>query len=551
MPNEVNIAVKTKGTKQAKKAFKELNTASSSLKKAALGLGAALGARALGRQIGAAVNRAEEMNSAYAITEQILLQTKGAANLTAQEIKDLSKQQSLLTGVDKKLVTEGNNVLLTFKNLRDEAGAGNDVFTRSSASMLDLAAVMKTDAKSAALQLAKALNDPIANLGALGRAGVQFTDQQKEQIKTMAKSGDLLGAQKIILDELESQFGGTAEASADATAKISNAVKEMQEAVGNAILPIVEGLVPAFVKMGEVAPAVISNITLGFGQMRRQFQRLNDSWSEQQEAVFQVNRRMGEYVEKITSGSSHANVFAGALVNLSNKGDAYEGTLKALIETSGISNDSLRDAISILLRGATEYGLSATQVDNLRRELNRLNLAELKGIATTGEATDATEGFAKAVADLRGAQLALVDPLFAAERASDAFTEALAEARKEGGVTASEFEGLVEKFGAMKAAEAGIGLNNISAAAALATEMNEQIGGAAANLPRFLSSLSSFDTSALAATERLIAKLTGLTSKPLDISVRLTAPSQGEIRRSFLTELARLRRDGRISATGF
>ncbi len=62
-----------------------------SLKKAALGLGVAMGARMLAGAIGSAIGRAEEMNSAYAITEQIVKQTGGAANLTADEIKTLRK----------------------------------------------------------------------------------------------------------------------------------------------------------------------------------------------------------------------------------------------------------------------------------------------------------------------------------------------------------------------------------------------------------------------------------------------------------------------------
>ena len=35
-----------------------------------------------------------------------------------------------------------------------------------------------------------------------------FTEQQKEQIKALQASGDLLGAQEIILKEIEAQYGG-------------------------------------------------------------------------------------------------------------------------------------------------------------------------------------------------------------------------------------------------------------------------------------------------------------------------------------------------------
>jgi hypothetical protein len=56
--------------------------------------------------------------------------------------------------------------------------------------------------KSSAIQLGKALNDPIKGVTALQRVGVSFTQSQKDQIKTLVESGDTMDAQKIILGEL-------------------------------------------------------------------------------------------------------------------------------------------------------------------------------------------------------------------------------------------------------------------------------------------------------------------------------------------------------------
>lgn len=209
--------------------------------------------------VGDSIKRAEEMNSLYAITEKVIEQTGGAAGRTADEVKEMAKQLSLTTGIDKKLITEGTNVLLTFKNIADQAGEGNDIFTRSNEIMLDMSTVFGGDAKSAATQLGKALNDPIAGVSSLARVGVTFTDQQKKQIKTLQESGDILGAQQIIMAELEGQIGGTAVASADATAKLSNMANEAKEAIGNKLLPIVERLadfmietvVPAFQRVSD------------------------------------------------------------------------------------------------------------------------------------------------------------------------------------------------------------------------------------------------------------------------------------------------------------
>ena len=78
----------------------------------------------------------------------------------------------------------------------------------------DLAQTNNGAVKDSLLQVAKALNAPSQNLTALSRSGIQFTEQQKEQIKTLDKSGRLLEAQNLILKELERQYGGNAKAAA-------------------------------------------------------------------------------------------------------------------------------------------------------------------------------------------------------------------------------------------------------------------------------------------------------------------------------------------------
>ena len=133
--------------------------------------------------------RAQEMESQYAITAQVIESTGGAAKVTGDQIKDLATKQAELTGIDKDTILQGENVVLTFKNIRNEAGEGNDIFTQTTGIMLDMATVMGTDAKSAALQLGKALNDPLTGISALTRVGVTFTEQQKDQIKNYVGAG--------------------------------------------------------------------------------------------------------------------------------------------------------------------------------------------------------------------------------------------------------------------------------------------------------------------------------------------------------------------------
>ena len=201
------------------------------------------------------VSAAYESQKVMKQTEAIIKATGEAAGMTAKEVGNLATTLSNKTGIDDEQIQTSLNMLLTFKKVRNEAGKGNDVFNRAAGLMLDLGSVFgSTD--SAAMQLGKALSDPVKGISALRRAGIDFTESQKEQIKSLAESGKTLEAQKIILAEVESQVGGTAAASATAMDRMKVAIGNTEEALGTLLLPAVEGF--ANLMTSKVLPAVQS-----------------------------------------------------------------------------------------------------------------------------------------------------------------------------------------------------------------------------------------------------------------------------------------------------
>lgn len=205
-----------------------------------------------------AIDAAVESQKITKVTEQIIKSTQGAAKISAEEVSKLATALSNKTGIDDEAIQSAQNLILTFKNVRNEVGKGNDIFNRASALALDLSTVMGNDASGAAMQLAKALDNPTKGVNALARSGVSFTAQQKEQIKTLVESGKTLEAQKIILKEVESQVGGTAAAQATAADRAKVAFGNLQEQIGNYLLPVVEKvsnyLVTTFIpKLSELA----------------------------------------------------------------------------------------------------------------------------------------------------------------------------------------------------------------------------------------------------------------------------------------------------------
>ena len=231
--------------RSAQKAFDSIGNAGKSLgsqftdlgKKVGLGLGAA----AAGAVVFAkgAIDAAAESQKLSRQTDAIIKATGGAAGVTSKHIDKLTDSMSMKVGVDDEAIRKSANMLLTFKQVRNETGKGNKIFDRATGAMMDLANVFGSS-DAAAMQLGKALSDPVKGISALRRAGVSFTQDQQDQIKSLVATGDILGAQKIILDEVENQVGGTAEAGATAADKMKVAWGNVQEKIGGALLPILE-----------------------------------------------------------------------------------------------------------------------------------------------------------------------------------------------------------------------------------------------------------------------------------------------------------------------
>ena len=217
-------------------------------KSMAIGIGAA-GAAAVA--FGASsLKAAEEAEQVQKRVAAVIKATGGAANVTAKEIDKFASAQQFLVGVDDEVLKKSYGILLTFKNVRNEVGKGNDIFNRTAKSLADLAAAGFGSTDSAAKAMGKALNDPIKGVTALSRAGITFSEDQKKMIKSLVETGDLLGAQKIILGEVESQVGGVAAAGVTSSEKMKIAFGEVQEQLGTALLPVFEKVSQWFLDKG-------------------------------------------------------------------------------------------------------------------------------------------------------------------------------------------------------------------------------------------------------------------------------------------------------------
>lgn len=213
--------------------------------------GFTLAAGAIAVNARAGIASLEALEEANAQTTAAIESTGAAAGLTATDIRRMSEAFEDMNALfDDKVVQAGANVLLTFTDIRKEA------FEPAMQAALDLSVRMKDGLEASVLRVGKALNDPIEGLTALRKVGVQFTDQQEDQIKALVKSGDKLGAQRVILRELNKEFGGSflaqGQTSRAKLAQFGEAVEELQ-------MTLAEGLLPAIVDVAGALKVALSN----------------------------------------------------------------------------------------------------------------------------------------------------------------------------------------------------------------------------------------------------------------------------------------------------
>lgn len=213
----LGIVVKTTGVKEATRelggltkegaaAEKQADKAAESWKRAGktIGVGIAAGVGVAAVAFKKYFQNTIESEKVQAQLEARIKSTGMAAGLAVGDLNKMAAALQFKTSFDDESIGGVQSLLLTFTKI------GRDTFPRATEAVLDMSTALGTDLNSAALQVGKALNDPVAGITALSRAGVQFSDSQKKIIKDMVETGKQADAQRLILAELEKQMGGAA-----------------------------------------------------------------------------------------------------------------------------------------------------------------------------------------------------------------------------------------------------------------------------------------------------------------------------------------------------
>jgi hypothetical protein len=238
---------------------------------------------ALARLLPNLANMGAESRKADVQLRFMLENMQGMGPATDKAVKGMAEYADKVnqaTGIDDEQVKAIQRKLLVFDSLRTSAGELGGVFERTTGAAIDLAAAGFGDMESMASKLGKALEEPGKRLKGLADAGIVFTEAELEKIKALKESGDLLGAQEIILQKVEDRVKGLAEETATPFDKLMGKFSEIGDTIGLALLdPLddlndkiatwlaspdaeadIQKIVDAFIALGEGASAVVDFI---------------------------------------------------------------------------------------------------------------------------------------------------------------------------------------------------------------------------------------------------------------------------------------------------
>ena len=222
-------------------------------------------------------------SSIRAYNEQVLSLTKLETTLkstgrftleTRDKLVEFATEMQRTTGISDSLVISAEAIMTTFTQISTET------FPEAITLAADMSKLFGQDLQQSVIQLGTALNDPIRGIGRLRRIGISFSEEQKKQIELFTEQNDLMSAQRIILDELQLELGGTAKAMGQTMAGQMSILKEtfvdLQEEIGF----LTESGLPALIVMATDVVLVFTKIISKFNKAKRELAAFREELGE-------------------------------------------------------------------------------------------------------------------------------------------------------------------------------------------------------------------------------------------------------------------------------
>lgn len=246
-------AVITADAKPFKRSVEDAGRSFSVFSKAAAAFGAVAAAAFIGASVAAskfltsAVNAAIEserigrgLENAAENAGVFATQAEGISGAT-QALKDYATELSKTIGVDDEKIL---SIVTQWLAVPQLASLGVDGLNNLVKVAADVAAGTNKDLDTIALAFVKVAGDGETALNKLLRAGIVFTDAQKQQYQALLDANNEIGAQSFLIETLGTKYAGAAEAIADPWARLRQIFEDFQEQVGVKFIPVLEATIP-------------------------------------------------------------------------------------------------------------------------------------------------------------------------------------------------------------------------------------------------------------------------------------------------------------------
>lgn len=309
------------------------------------------------------VEETSASDAAMAQLNATLKATGGAAGKTSEDLAQTAGRLQAITTYSDEAVVGAQSLLLAFKNIK------GDTFDRATESALDLSQALGKDLNASSILVGKALDNPVKGMTALSKIGVTFTEGQKETIRAMVETGDVAGAQALILQELEGRYKGSAEAARDtlggALKGLSNSWGELFEvqqqssggmvqsindlnaaisdpAFKEGIQTLIGGLIDV-VGYGAQAIGMLNNLGQAIGQFAADFAQGTASTAE---GVADLKGELAEYEKRLSLMDQSSRRAAPAVAELKGKIAELKQAISVsetfLVKNTAATNDNAK-----------------------------------------------------------------------------------------------------------------------------------------------------------------------------------------------------------------
>lgn len=320
------------------------------------------------------------------------------SGLTTKQVRNYASALQETTGVTDEVILKSSQLLLSFSSIN------KDIFKEAQRTALDMTAGLNAGAistetlKTQTMALGKALEDPVKGMASLRRMGTTFNAETKTLITTLVEEGKVLEAQKILLQEINKQYGGNASIDSYELSQraLESAMGDTAETIGFILQPalkeasdrtteFLKSLDPnQIAKAGKQITALVTSIGTYLIIAPRLILMTQKVWYG-----FKKMRQEGLALESLgIFGGGKGKMLKTALKFLTKLGLAtatYYGTQKALDNLgSGYwddFNESIENAQSVKRLDLLTEGLStldAVNLSRIKREINEFGLSVVK-----------------------------------------------------------------------------------------------------------------------------------------------------------------------------